>query len=147
MLSCSVSSGAPGRPLDAEYESKTILRNVGSYLSVDTTQDVTSQTARLFSSMAARTLDISGIPAFDVEELLTFRRKVPSCDGNSVDTRRGETVKTKVIHFAVARENFVRQLFCIFSMLPPPRLKITQLSCTAKPCLLAGNKQSYTDCR
>jgi len=48
--------------------------------------------------MAGRTLDQSGIPAFDAEELLTFRRKIPSRDGNSVDIRRGETLKTKVMH-------------------------------------------------
>jgi hypothetical protein len=98
MLSYSVSSCFPGSMIDTEYESTTIVPNVGNYLSVDTTHDVTSHTTGLFSSMAGKTLDLSGIATFDAEELLTFRRKIASCDGDSVDIRRGETLKTKVIH-------------------------------------------------
>jgi len=68
--------------------------------------------------MVGRTLDLSGIPAFDTEELLTFRRKIPSCDGRSVDIRRGETLKTSHT-LAVAREYLVQQVFLIFSIVPP----------------------------
>jgi hypothetical protein len=68
--------------------------------------------------MAGRTVDLSGIPAFDAEEPLTFRRKIPSCDGDSVDIRRGETLKTSHT-LAVARENLVQQVFRIFSIVPP----------------------------
>jgi len=44
MLSYAVSSSLPGRLLDTEYESTTIVRNMGNYLPVDATHDVTSQT-------------------------------------------------------------------------------------------------------
>ena len=150
MLSYSVSSSLFGRLLDTEYEGTTIVRNVGNYLPVDSTHGVTSQTTWLFSNMAGRTLDVSGIPAFDAEELLTFRRKVSPCDGNSGDIRRGETLKTKAIHLPLLVKTWCSK--CSASSALCHHDKISQPAihselCTAKPCLLACNKRFYTDCR
>jgi hypothetical protein len=78
--------------------------------------------------MAGRTVDLSSIPAFDAEEQLTFRRKIPSCDGNSVDIRCGETLKTSYT-LAVARENLVQQVFRIFGIVPPRSNHSATLSC------------------
>jgi hypothetical protein len=150
MHSDSVSSRLLGRLLDTEYESTTIVRNVGNCLPVDTAHDITSQTTWLFSNMAGRTLDLSGILAFDAGELLTFRRKVPSCDVHSVDIRRGETVKTKAIHLPLLVKTWCSKC-CASSALCHHDKVSKSVShyelLTAKLCLLAGNRRSYTDCR